>query len=157
MGENRSSGRDQFQVKIYTQGENPVEIPNEIIDNDDGQYIVKYQMNEEQKVKCDIQFLDDKGKWVPVRGSPYSASFNSKTPASANNLTGTAMTKHIPASMERLSTFMKETLQGAQIKDKDLTDTKVLISIKDNVELVTAENDRIMLQLDQVDESLKLL
>lgn len=94
---------------------------------------------------------------MPVRGSPYSASFNQKTPASANNLTGSAMTKHIPHSMERLSTFMKETLQGSLIKDKDLTDTKVLISVKDNVELVSAENDRIMLQLDQVDESLKLL
>jgi len=114
-------------------------------------------MNEDKPVKIDIQFLDDKGKWVPVRGSPYSASFSQKTPASANNLTGSAMTKHIPHSMERLITFMKETLQGSLIKDKDLTDTKVLISVKDNVELVSAENDRIMLQLDQVDESLKLL
>lgn len=76
LGENRTSGRDQFQVKIVSQGENHVEIPSEIIDNDDGQYVVRYQMNEEQKVKIDIQFLDDKGKWVPVRGSPYSASSN---------------------------------------------------------------------------------
>lgn len=52
---------------------------------------------------------------------------------------------------------MKETLQGSQIKDKDLSDTKVLISVKDNVELVTSENERVMLQLDQLDESLKLL
>lgn len=36
LGENRTSGRDQFQVKINTHGDNPVEIPNEIIDNDDG-------------------------------------------------------------------------------------------------------------------------
>jgi hypothetical protein len=41
-GENRSSGRDEFFVKIYTDDEDKTEIPNEIVDNDNGSYTVKY-------------------------------------------------------------------------------------------------------------------
>ena len=40
LGENRKSGRDNFQVKIYATGENPKEIPCRVFDKDDGQYIV---------------------------------------------------------------------------------------------------------------------
>ena len=41
LGENRRSGRDNFTVKIVRTDTNE-EVPNEIIDKDDGQYIVKY-------------------------------------------------------------------------------------------------------------------
>ena len=36
---------------------------------------------------------------------------------------------------------MKETHQGATIKDKDLTDVKVLIGVKDCMEVVYTKND----------------
>lgn len=71
------------------------EIPNEIVDKDDGQYIVKYQVPEECDVKIDILFEDDKGKMVPLRGCPYKASFSGKSAPNVNNLTGPAMGKYI--------------------------------------------------------------
>ena len=59
-------------------------IPCEILDPDNGQYTVKYQVEEECEVKIEILFEDDKGKMVPLRGSPYRASFNPKTGHQAN-------------------------------------------------------------------------
>jgi dynein heavy chain len=78
-GENRKSGRDNFQVKITALGPEPKDVPCQVIDKDDGQYIVKYQVDEELECKIDILFEDDKGKMVPLRGSPYKSSFSAKS------------------------------------------------------------------------------
>jgi hypothetical protein len=43
---------------------------------------------------------------------------------------------------------LKETSQGAQIKDKDISDVKVLIGIQDKIEDVKVKNDEITLKLD---------
>jgi len=43
--ENRTSGRDNFQVTIKTKEEEPKEIPAEIVDADDGKYYVKYTVD----------------------------------------------------------------------------------------------------------------
>ena len=50
LDENRSSGRDNFQVTIKTDEENPEEIVPEIVDADDGKYYVKYSCPKE----CDV-------------------------------------------------------------------------------------------------------
>ena len=52
---------------------------------------------------------------------------------------------------------MKETSQGAQIKDNDLSNVKVLIGVKDKIEDVKKKNDEVQLNLDQLEESLRLL
>ena len=52
---------------------------------------------------------------------------------------------------------MKDTASGAQTKDKDLTDVKTLISVKDCMETVYTRNEETTLLLDQLDESLKFL
>ena len=78
-GENRRSGRDNFQVKITKVTEEHEKVPCEIIDPDNGQYIVKFEVEDECEVKIDILFEDDKGKMVPVRGTPYKGSFSAKT------------------------------------------------------------------------------
>lgn len=41
LGENRKSGRDNFQIRITRTSDN-LEIPNHVIDRDNGQYTVKY-------------------------------------------------------------------------------------------------------------------
>ena len=62
-GENRTSGRDNFKVSIFTREENPVEIPAEIIDADDGKYYVRYQVDKECEVDVKLAYQDNKGKW----------------------------------------------------------------------------------------------
>ena len=93
---------------------------------------------------------------VPVRGSPYKASFNSKSAATCNNLTGPAMAKFISSGLEELHSFIVETSKGAQTKDKNIHDVKTLISVKDHVESVFNLNDEIVLKLDCLEESLKM-
>jgi hypothetical protein len=61
-GENRKSGRDNFFVTIKTSDKK--EIPCEIVDNDNGSYFVKYQVDQECEVTIDVTFEDDKKKIV---------------------------------------------------------------------------------------------
>ena len=78
-----------------TKGDNPVEIPCEIRDNEDGKYFVKYKVEEEGEVDITVKYMDGKNKWHVVRGSPYTASFSAASDAKVNSLTGPAMVKNI--------------------------------------------------------------
>jgi hypothetical protein len=60
------------------------EIPCQIIDQNNGKYTVNYQVEEPCEVKIEILFKDDKGQMVPLRGSPYNASFDEKANPTAN-------------------------------------------------------------------------
>lgn len=94
---------------------------------------------------------------VPLRGSPYRASFSSKTTnASVNSITGPAMNKYLQTGLEEIHTYISETTKGASTKDKNLTnDVKALIAVKDCIDSVTLMNDDIVLKLDCLDESIK--
>jgi len=52
---------------------------------------------------------------------------------------------------------MKEMSQSASTKDKNLDEIKVLISVVDSVKCVQDSTDSMMLQLDQLEETLNLL
>jgi hypothetical protein len=58
---------------------------------------------------------------------------------------------------EMLAAFMAETSEGCKIAEKDLSDVRTLLNVKDHVETVTNRNDDIMLNLDQLQETLRLL
>jgi hypothetical protein len=92
----------------------------------------------------------------PIRGSPYKASFSSKSAQNVNNLTGPAMGKYIQGGLEEIHNYIIETTKGASTKDKSITDVKTLISVKDNVDGVFNLKDEIILKLDCLDESLKM-
>ena len=98
-GQNRKSGRDQFQITI--KADNGQEVPYELDDHNDGQYFVKYSVDHECSVNITVLFMDDKGKMVPVRGSPYSASFSASSPATANHLTGPTLPKYVTRVIEQ--------------------------------------------------------
>jgi dynein heavy chain len=160
-GENRSSGRDEFEVKITTipreEGEAKKELPAEIIDNDNGKYTVKYTAEEPCDVKIQILFKDDKSNMVPLRGSPYTATFDDKANANANMLTGPAMKDFVASELDKIQNFIQDSTKGSTTKDKDIEDVKVLIAVKDIVDNVNATNDQTILRLDALDESLKML
>ena len=113
-----------------------MDVPCEVIDKDDGQYLVKYQVDCECETKIDILFEDDKGKMVPLRGSPYKSAFTAKSQPNVNNLTGPAMGRYIANELESIHNFISETSKGSQTKDKNINDVKVLISVKDSVDSV---------------------
>ena len=74
-----------------------------------------------------------------------------------NKIIGPGIQKNVVAQIEQLQEFMKETTGGLNVKDKDLQDVKELIKVKDHVETVNSKGDSITLQLDQLDEALKVL
>ena len=157
LEENRTSGRDNFSISIKTIEDQPQEIEAEITDADDGKYYVKYQMDREVEVDIVVSYMNNKQKWQPINGSPYQASFSASADPKNNHLTGPALVKNAQKKIEQLQSFIKETQQGATIKDKDLSDVKTLISVKANVETVYQQNDKTALILDQLSESLTFL
>ena len=186
--ENRTSGRDTFEVKVVrrvpievekkpapvegeeqpAQEEAPeeeveakpkfkeVEIPCEVHDTDDGKYNVTYTSEDVGEVFVYVNFLDENGKLVPVRGSPYKASFVEGAKKEDNLLGGGCMDKYIKKDLERLTSDLAESKKEINSKDKDLKNVKALLKVKENVERCQRETDAITLQIDQLEESLKL-
>jgi len=147
--ENRKSGRDNFAVKITSLGEETKVIESELVDNNDGTYRVTYTVDEPAEVKIEISFENEKQKMVPIRGSPYHASFTDKAPAGHNLITGPAMAKYISSSLEQIAEFISTTSKGVNLKDKDVeNDVKELIAVKEHVENVQSRNDEMIFWLD---------
>jgi dynein heavy chain len=157
LDENRTSGRDNFQVTIKTVEEEPEEIVPEIVDADDGKYYVKYSCARDIDVAIKVAYQNNKEQWQTLRGSPYVATFSSAIEPKNNHLTGPAMVKNAQKQIEALQNFMKDTTAGANTKNKDLSDVKSLIGVKDCMEQVFLQKDQKTLLLDQLDESLKFL
>jgi len=124
------------------------EIPCEVVDLDNGQYNCKYEVDDECEVEVHINFEDDKGKMVPIRGSPYVASFSPRAKASDNVMTGGAMDRQIKKELERLQNHMHDTKKEITTKDKDLNDVKNLLGVKESVENTQNQTDNITLQID---------
>ena len=73
-----------------------------IEDTDDGQYHVKYTVEKPCSVKIKIDFRDEKGEMVALRGSPYRASFNEETSGKANVTIGPSLQKATLGQLEQL-------------------------------------------------------
>ena len=134
--------------------EEPVDC--EIIDNNDGTYSVRYTADDECDCRIEILFENDKGEMVQTRGSPYRSSFIKTAKAADNVMGGGAMDRHIKKEMERIQNSMTDEKKNANPKDKDLKDVKVLLNVKECVEGIIKNTDKITLEIDQLDESLKL-
>jgi hypothetical protein len=93
---------------------------------------------------------------VPVRGSPFTATFV-EGKADMNTLSGPSLPKYVARTIDATQTWMKETQSNANTKDKNLEDIKVLISVFDSVGSVMENQETMMLQLDQLEETLNLL
>jgi len=167
LGENRTSGRDVFEVSVCQykepaeEGGRPerAELECSIEDLDNGKYICRYTAPEEGDVEVKILFRDDKGNMVPLRGSPYKASMRAGFKEADGRMVGEALKKFIAAEVKRLQELMQSTKNeiNTKDKDKDMGNVKQLLKVKENVERTQAEQENINLQIDQLDESIKLM
>ena len=123
---------------------------------ENGTYMCKYTCEEECNVEIDIKFLNDKDQMVPIRGVPFAASFNAAAVSKDNLMIGTAMDKHVKKEIDRLMNLMQDTKKELTTKDKDLKDVKALLRVKEHAESTVKDTDLITLNIDQLDESLKL-
>ena len=92
-----------------------------------------------------MYFEDDKGKMVPLRGSPYTASFIPGLKAIDNTMTGSIMDKYLKKELDRLNNYMVDSKKEIMTKDKDLKDVKALLKVKDNVDSVINQTENITL------------
>jgi hypothetical protein len=112
-----------------------------VIDNQNGCYSCCYTVENEGEVEVTINFLDDKGKMVPIRGCPYKSTFSNKGLAKDNLMTGSLMDKYIKKELESIQTNLSDTRKQIATKDKDLTDVKALLNIKEKVEITQNRTD----------------
>jgi dynein heavy chain, axonemal len=157
--ENRSSGNDKWIVTIKTKGDVPKTIDNiEVVDNDDGSYLVTYQVDEPCKAVIDIQLFSD-GMEIPLRGNPYQVQLEENTTKNWNKLNGGLVEKMVKHQLEHMKQWMDEKTEGCSItQEKDVeNNVKNLIVMKDHVDEVVTKNERTILDLDQLDEQLKKL
>lgn len=144
LGENRTSGRDVFEVNVCQfkppaeEGAKPerVEIEATIQDLDNGKYICKYVAPEEGEVEIKILFQDDKGNMVPLRGTPYKGFMKGGFKENDGKMVGEAMKKYISSEIKRLQELMGNTKTeiNTKDKDKDMSNVKQLLKVKENVE-----------------------
>ena len=156
LNENRVSGNDEFKVVICSSEDRKKKIENTLVDRGDGSYLVTYQADEPGDYEIEINFMNDKQLFVPIRGSPYVASFCDGGKATDNSLTGGIMAKQIQKEIERLSSSLSESKKETITKGKELDDIKVVLGIKESVEAIKRDENEITLQIDQLEESLKL-
>lgn len=133
-----------------------LDIDVEIIDNMDGTYSCKYHMDQEGDVKIEILFENEKNEMVPIRGSPFIASFVAGVKASENTMTGGIMDRYIKRDLERLTNNLADRKKACRKDDKDIKDVKVLLGVKEATESVAKNTLGIQLEIDQLEESLKL-
>lgn len=145
LNENRLSGNDEFEVVIRSSTDRRKEIENTLTDRGDGSYLCTYQVEEVGDYDIEINFMNDKQVFVPIRGSPYKASFKESGKATDNSLTGGVMSKQIQKEIERLTTSLADTKKDTITKGKELDDIKVVLGIKESVEKIKREENAITL------------
>jgi dynein heavy chain len=184
--ENRASGRDNFELKIRKikkEVEVVEEVPEEgaevdgeaeaapkkvkidpsaslleckVVDNENGTYSCSYVCDEECEVSVEVLFMNDKGDMEQVRGSPYRAVFMNGVKPGDNKMNGGVMDRHIKKELERIQNDMTEQKKNCSKNDKDMKDVKTLLGVKEATESVIKGKGKVQLEIDQLDESLKL-
>lgn len=170
LNENRTSGRDTFVVKIKQEMPKPADYDEEengpyktkydskevpVIDNEDGTYRVKYTIDDEKEIEVHV-YLMVKEELVPIRGSPYKASFNSAAPKANNTLAGPLMQAHFKTQMGDLADYMTKKDKSISTKGKDLLEVPTLLNIKSEIEDVFKNEGKTTLKIDQLDEAAKM-
>jgi hypothetical protein len=153
--EEGQEGEEGAEKPVQVQ-EDAVVIDVEIVDNNDGTYSCKYVCESEGEVKIEILFENEKNEMVPVRGSPFIASFIEGVKASDNLMTGGIMDRHIKKELDRLTNSLADRKKACRKDDKDISNVKVLLGVKENTESVIKLTPQIQLEIDQLEESLKL-
>lgn len=96
---------------------------------------------------------------VPLRGSPYRSIMKPGFKENDGKMVGESMKKYITYEVKRLQDLMQSTKNeiNTKDKDKDMTSVKTLLNVKEKVDNTQKEQENINLQIDQLDESIKLM
>ena len=160
---NRTSGSDIFEAKIsyqLTEESEEVLLENRIEDLNNGQYKVYYHCAEEvSNVKIDINFKDENGIWVPIRGCPYRACFSHLNDKRNNDLKGTYLQNKVIKELNDIEKDIVDSKNAINIKskDRDLSDVEVLLSVKSNLQRINQTREEVFLKIEIIEQTLQTL
>lgn len=134
------------------------EILYEIIDNDDGSYLVKYTIDSEvSNLRIDVNYCNEQGKLEPIRGSPFFSGFKTGVSAKNNELTGNAVFNYIGNSLNEIEEFITTTKDNINIRNINKEEVKELLNVIKNLQKVGVRKDEIYLTLDVLEQTVKML
>ncbi|CBZ52837.1 GA26239, related [Neospora caninum Liverpool] len=159
-GENRTSGSDVFKVVVtHHPRDNPeqsVELDVEILDQNNGKYIVKYHAKTPGEAIVDVSFVDEGKAPEPLRGSPFLASFVDRARNRANDMAGPLVTSYISRSIAEMEEFHAKTEAGVQTVVK-ADDVKTLLAVRHHISQMEKQKDSLLLQRETVQAVLSCL
>ena len=134
------------------------EILYEIIDNDDGSYLVKYTIDcEVSNLKIDVNYKNELGKLEPIRGSPFYSGFKNGVPAKNNELIGPAVFNFITNNLVEIEEFMASTKENINIRNINKEEVFELLRVIENLQKIANRKEEIYLTLDILEQTVKML
>lgn len=104
------------------------------------------------EVEVHILFEDDKGEMVPIRGSPYTASFSKDVKPIDNTMAGPLMQAHFKEEVSSINDYLIKKEKSITLKGKDLQDVPTLLGVKSENEEIFINENKTTLKIDQLDE-----
>ena len=108
-GQPRDSGLDTFNVEV-TNEETNAKVDNiEIVDHDDGTYLVTFTPPEAGKYNVDLLYKENQ-----LRGSPFEVEFKADLPPEINQMDGEPMLKKLADDIAVMVEFTNGCLKGLE-------------------------------------------
>lgn len=154
-GNNRTSGRDHWQVRIVDKTTKEEIKPN-IKDNDNGNYDVTYNVGEPTSVTVDVFIVDSEGVTKHLSGFPTEVKFETMTEETKglNSLEGNLIVNYIKDTTDEIQHFIEEKNKALDIVARDdyISNVHTLLDIKQNFNLVIEKQKEYERTLDQLYE-----
>jgi hypothetical protein len=93
---------------------------------------------------------------VPIRGSPYIASFTNAAKPADNTMSGPLMQAHFKEEVSSINDYLIKKEKSIALKGKDLQDVPTLLGVKSENEEIFINENKTTLKIDQLDESIKM-
>jgi hypothetical protein len=154
-GNNRTSGRDQWKVKIIDKVTKE-EIPHNIVDSDTGNYDVHYVVDRCTTVVVDVMIDDSEGVTKHLNGFPCEVKFEEPTEETKglNSLEGNLIVNYIKDKTDEIQQFIAEKNKALNIEQRSdyISNVHTLLDVKLNFNKVIEKQKDYERTLDQLYE-----
>ncbi|KAL4141307.1 hypothetical protein PRNP1_014428 [Phytophthora ramorum] len=153
----RTRGGDEFNVEVSLDDSNPIFLPSlQIQDLLNGKYLVSYTVPSPGEYQVRIEFQGTfGGNAGPIRGSPYTATFDDIVTREMNLMTGKLVIDQVLHDLQGLQQSTRECNIGLEqpLSDPTWTPeqiTAALIRLKEHVFMVEKRGEAISLSIEEL-------
>ena len=152
-GAMRDSGLDTFDVEVVNQASG-AEVPTDeinIVDNDDGTYLVTFSPEGAGTHRVDILYKEN-----ALNGSPFEVDFQEDVSTDVNEINGKPMLDQLAKDIEELSVFTTGTSKGLD-EPVATGDTEPLLRVMGHLFNVKGRSEEIATKINRYRELIKYL